>query len=104
METAANKFSFDNRIGRKLPAMFLGTGFVDVKVNFIPDRAFGGFGGDPEKKWNWEVQLQNAIGFNEKVFGSLACAKLFAESFIERFNRQDVYVFCTLFYVEGRKP
>lgn len=103
-EAAANELGFDNLLGRKLPSMFLEAGFVNVEVDFIPDRALGGFGGNPEKRWNWEVQWQSASGFSEKVFGSKDRAKLVSERLVERFSRPDVYVFCTLFYVEGRKP
>jgi len=103
-EAAAEKLGFDNRIGRKLPSMFMDAGFIDVTVDIMQDRAFGGFGGDPEKKLNWEVQWQNAIGFSAQVFGSMERAKQIGQRIVELFDRQDVYVYCTLFYVEGRKP
>ncbi len=103
-EAAGKELGFDNLLGRKLPSMFLEAGFADVKVDYIPDRVYRGFGGDPEKKWNWEVQWQNAIGFTAKVFGSMDRAQKIGERIVERFSRPDVYLFCTLFYVEGRKP
>jgi ubiquinone/menaquinone biosynthesis C-methylase UbiE len=103
-EAAAEALGFDNRVGRKLPSMFLDAGFTDVTVDIMQDRAFGGFGGDPEKKWNWEVQFQNAIGFSAQVYGSMDRAKEIAQSCVDLFDRSDVYVHCVLFYVEGRKP
>ena len=103
-EAAAKALGFDNRIGRKLPSMFLDADFADVTVDTLPDRAFSGFGGDPEKRWNWEIQWQNAIGFSAQVFGSMERAKQLGKRLVDLFDRQDVYVYCTLFYVEGRKP
>ncbi len=84
--------------------MFLETGLIDVNVDIIPDRVLGGFGCDPEKKWNMEVQVQAVIGFSAKVFGSMERTQLFTKRFIERFSRPDVYHPCTLYYAEGRKP
>ena len=84
--------------------MFLEAGFDDVQVDIIPDHVLGGFGGDPEKRWNWEVQLQSVFEFSVKVFGSIERAKLYAERLLEAISRPDVYVYCALFYVEGKKP
>ena len=83
--------------------MFLEAGLVNVKANFIPDRAFNGFGGDPEKRWNWDIQWQVAEPFSIKVFGSIEKANQLRHRFVDHFNRPDVYAFCTLFYVEGKK-
>ena len=67
-EAAAKELGFDNLLGRKLPSMFLEAGFVDVKVDFIPDRAFGGFAGDPEKngtgKFSGKMRLGSAQKFS----------------------------------------
>jgi len=101
---ASRDLGFDNFLGRKLPPMFLEAGLKDLKVDFIPDRAFSGFGGDPEKRWNWEVQWESAMGFSAKVFGSADRARQVAERFVNHVDRPDVYAFCTLFYVEGRVP
>jgi SAM-dependent methyltransferase len=94
----------DNLLGRKLPHLFMQAGLGEIKVDFIPDRVLGGFGGDSEKRWNWQTQLRSAIGFGAKVFGSLERAEHFNRRFVERFSRPDVYVYCPLFYVEGRVP
>ena len=75
-----------------------------MNVDIIPDCVLGGFGGDPEKKRNFEVMAQDIIGFSAKVFGSMERAQLLTERFIERFSRPDVYHPSTLYYVEGRKP
>ena len=99
------ELGFDNLLGRKLPHLFMQAGFQDVKVDFIPDRVTGGFGGDPEKRWNWETQFQRSVvGFSTKVFGSVEKAKQFGSKLVDQFTRPDVYVFCPLFYVEGRVP
>jgi SAM-dependent methyltransferase len=102
-KAAARDLGFDRHIGRKIPSMFLEAGLVNVKANFIPDRAFNGFGGDPEKRWNWDIQWQVAEPFSIKVFGSIEKANQLHHRFVDHFNRPDVYAFCTLFYVEGRK-
>lgn len=102
---AANReFGFDNDLGRKLPHLFKRLGLQDVKADFIPDRAFNGFGGDPERRWNWETQFRSAMPFTVKVFGGEAAAADYTRRVMERFNDPEVYVYCTLFYVEGRVP
>jgi hypothetical protein len=84
--------------------MFLKAGFDDVKVDITPDHVLGGFGGHPDKIWNMEVQLQGSFEFAMKVFGSKERAKLFNKRILEIFSRPDVYIYCALFYVEGKKP
>jgi len=101
-DAARRELGFDNLLGRKLPHLFREAGLTDIKVDFIPDRTFGGFGGESEKRWNWETQFQSVIGFSAKVFGSMQHAEQFRDRLVERFNDPDVYVFCPLFYVEGR--
>jgi SAM-dependent methyltransferase len=99
------ELGFDHLLGRKLPHLFMQAGLQDVKVDVISDRTFGGFGGDPEKRWNWQTQFQErVIGFSTKVFGSEERAREFGRRLVDQFSRPDVYVFCPLFYVEGRVP
>jgi SAM-dependent methyltransferase len=94
-DAVRQELEFDTLLGRKLPHLFIQAGFQDVKVDFIPDRTFGGFGGDPEKRWNWETQFQQrVIGFSTKVFGSVDRAQRFGSRLVDRFSRPDVYVFC----------
>ncbi|MEI7967548.1 MAG: methyltransferase domain-containing protein [Betaproteobacteria bacterium] len=101
---AAAEMGFDNRMGRKLPVLFRAAGLVDVSVDIIPDRTFGGFGGDPERRWNWETQFTSLLHFSERVFGSAERAAAFRDRLSARFSDPDVYVYCPLFYVEGRVP
>lgn len=101
-DAAYKELGFDNMLGRKLPHLFQNAGMTDICVNVISDPCFGGLGGDPEKRWNWEVQFQNVMGFSTKVFGSVERAEAFKDKLVELFNRPDVYVFCPLFYVSGR--
>ena len=99
---AANQsFGFDNDLGRKLPHMFKAAGLKDIRVDFIPDRAFCGFGGDPERRWNWQTQFDSALPFTIQVFGNEALARDFSRRAVDRFNDPNVYVYCTLFYVQG---
>ena len=103
-EMADKELGIDRYLGRKLPTMFLKAGFDDVHVDITPDHILGGFGGDTEKIWNWDVQLQSVFEFTVKVFGSTEAARLYSERLLELFSHPDVYVYCTLFYVEGKKP
>jgi len=101
---AEREFGFDTDLGRKLPHLFKTAGLVDVHADFIPDRVFCGFGGDPERRWNWETQFNSAMPFTTKVFGSEGRARDFSRRVVERFSDPEVYVYCALFYVEGRVP
>ena len=103
-EAMEREVGFDRFLGRKLASMFIDAGLVDVRADFIPDRAFGGFGGDPEKQWNWESQWHSSLEFSTRVYGSLEKAQQVGQRVLEHFSRPDVYWFCTLFYVEGRVP
>ena len=103
-ELAYKELSIDRYLGRKLPVMYLDAGLVDVKLDLIPDDVLGGFGGDPGKKWNWDVQMHSVFEFSTKVFGSIEKAKLIHERWLELFSRPEVYLYCALFYVEGKKP
>jgi SAM-dependent methyltransferase len=98
---AREAFGFDNDLGRKLPHLFKQAGLVDVRVDFIPDRAFSGFGGDAERRWNWETQFRSAMPFTAKVMGSEHAAIDFSRRAADRFSDPDVFVSCALFYVEG---
>ena len=99
---AANKaFGFDNDLGRKLPHMFQAAGLTNIQADFIPDRAFNGFGGNPERRWNWQVQFESAFPFTVQVFGSEELARDFTNRAVARFNDPNVYVYCSLFYVQG---
>jgi SAM-dependent methyltransferase len=101
---ARDMMGFDGDVGRKLPAMFVRAGLVDVRVHTMPDRAFSGLGGDPERQWNHGVQLEATLPVTTAVFGSEASALDFNRRFLERFGDPAVYWHCTMFYVEGRRP
>ena len=72
---AQQAFGFDNDLGRKLPHLFKQLGLTDIKADFIPDKAFNGFGGDPERRWNWQQQFSSAMPFTVKVFGDEETAR-----------------------------
>jgi hypothetical protein len=101
---AAQELGFDCNLGRKLPSMFKQAGLTDIRFEIIPDKAFCGFGGDPERQWNWETQWHSAMPFSEKVFGSQEAARAATDRVLKRFNDPDVFVYTTLFYVEGVVP
>lgn len=101
---AERDLGFDNFIGRKLPSMFKAIGLTDVKVDIIRDRVFCGFGGDTERAWNWEVQWRSAFPFSVTVFGSPERAEMATTRILKRLNDPEVFLYTTLFYVEGRVP
>lgn len=102
--TAQADFGFDSNIGRKLPSMFRDAGLRDIKFDIVPDAAFCGFGGDPERRWNWEAQWRSARAFNTRVFGNQQAADEAIQRIIRTFNDPAVFVYTTLFYVEGIVP
>lgn len=59
---AQQAFGFDNDLGRKLHHMFKQLGLTDVKAN--------GFGGDPERRWNWQQQFNSAMPFTVNVLAT----------------------------------
>jgi len=102
-EIADKEMGIDQNLGRKLPIMYLKAGLENIKVEIIQDNVLGGFGGDPEKVWNWDNQLKSVFEFSVKVFGSKKSAQLYSERLLELFSRPDVFVYCGLFYVTGKK-
>lgn len=104
MSAAGVAFGFDPYLGRKLPALFRDAGLVNVRWDFMPDRAFCGFGGDPERRWNWEQQFRSAHPFTAQVFGGDAAALAVAERVVARFNDPQTFVHCAMYYVQGEKP
>lgn len=103
--SAANAdFGFDTNIGRKLPALFQQAGLTEISVDIMPDRAFCGFGGDPERRWNWEMQWHSAMAFSTRVFGSAQAAEAATARILKTFNDPAVFVYTTLFYVAGVVP
>jgi ubiquinone/menaquinone biosynthesis C-methylase UbiE len=103
MESAADAFGFDNRMGPKLPLLMRRAGLIDVGFDIAPDTAFCGFGGDPERVWNWEVQVRGSSAFSEKIFGGVEAARDFNERLMRRLRDPDVFVSCQMYYVHGRK-
>jgi SAM-dependent methyltransferase len=101
---AERELGFDNFVGRKLPGMFKAVGLTDIRVDIIPDKAFCGFGGDPERAWNWELQWRSAFPFTIKIFGSKERAEMVTARLLKRLNDPNVFMYTTLFYVEGRVP
>ena len=49
---ARAEMGFDNWIGQTLPSLFLAAGLTDIRIDTIPDKAFSGPGGDPERLWD----------------------------------------------------
>jgi ubiquinone/menaquinone biosynthesis C-methylase UbiE len=103
-DAARDQLGFDNFVGRKLPVMLRDAGLVDVRVHTMPDRAFSGLGGDPERSLNQRTQMESVFGFSAKVFGSEDAAKDWNERFMRKFDDPNTYWHCTMFYVQGTKP
>ncbi len=104
MARAAQAFGFDNHLGPKLPGLMRRAGLQDIAVDVTADTAFSGFGGDPERLWNWGVQLRGATAFTEQVFGGPQAAQAFGERLMRHLGDPDVFVACPMYYVRGRKP
>ena len=98
---AQRELGFDNDLGRKLPSMFRAAGLTNLRVDFIPDRSFCGFGGDAERRWNWETQFNSVMPFTTRVFGGEQAARDFTARALQLLNDPEVFVYCTLFYVAG---
>lgn len=103
-KAAREELGFDNWLGSKLPAMFKQSGLRDVRAEVTLDKAFSGFGGDPERQWNWEVQFRSVLPFSEQVFGGRKAAVAFTDRVLQHFADPDVYFHCTLCYVQGTVP
>lgn len=104
MSAARERLGFDCDQGRRLPQMFRAAGLTDIRIDIRPDSAFTGFGGNSERLWNWQQQWKGAMPFTEQVFGSREAAESMARRSLERLNDPDTFVYCPLFYVEGRVP
>ena len=50
------------------------------------------------------MQFNSVMAFSAKVFGSEAAARDFTTRATALFSDPEVFVYCTLFYVEGRVP
>jgi len=85
-------------------SLFLAAVLTDIRIHTIPDKAFSGLGGDPERLWNMEVQWNAAHSFSVRVFRSEEAAREAQRRFLERFADPNVYFYCTMFYVEGKVP
>jgi hypothetical protein len=83
--------AYDQNLGRKLPSMFFELRLEDFTVDFIPDRAFGGFGGNSEERRNWESQWHSPREFNSRVYGSFEKAQQVGQRLLQHFGRVDVY-------------
>lgn len=101
---AKAEMGFDNWIGRKLASLFLAAGLTDIQIDTIPDKAFSGLGGNPERLWNMEVQWNAVHSFSTRVFGSEEAALSAQQQFLGRFTDPKTYFHCDLFYVEGKVP
>lgn len=103
MASAAGAFGFDHCMGPKLPLLMRRAGLSQIEFDIAPDSAFCGFGGDPERVWNWETQVRGSTAFSEKIFGGAEAAKDFNERLMRRLRDPDVFVSCQMYYVQGRK-
>lgn len=103
-DAARAQLGFDNFLGRKLPVMLQEAGLVDIRVRTLPDAAFSGLGGDPERSWNHRTQLESVAPFSLKVFGTETAVRDWNERFMRKFDDPRTYWHCSMFYVQGTKP
>ena len=91
-------------MGPKLPLLLRRAGLLDVSFDIAPDTAFCGFGGDPERVWNWEVQVRGSSAFQQREdFGGVEAARDFSERLMRRLRDPDLFTSCQMYYVHGRK-
>lgn len=101
---ARAQLGFDNYLGRKLPVMMREAGLTDIQVHTMPDLAFSGLGGDPQRSLNQRTQLEAANAFSIKVWGSASAAQEWSERFMRKFDDPGTYWHTTMFYVQGTRP
>jgi ubiquinone/menaquinone biosynthesis C-methylase UbiE len=104
MAQAAHLIGFDNQLGPKLPVLLRRAGLVDIAVDVTADSAFSGFGGEPERMWNWGVQLRGSAAFTERVFGTADAARAYEDRLMKQLGNPDVFVACPLYHVSGTVP
>jgi ubiquinone/menaquinone biosynthesis C-methylase UbiE len=94
----------DPWIGRKVFSMLRSAGLRDVSMEIESDRLFTVAGAvDPERRRNWEIQLEAAFPKMVEVFGGEAGARAFLDRFFAVLDDPDTFSACALYTAIGTK-
>ena len=95
----------DPDVGRKVASYLIELGFENITVDMETDKVFTTVGRiDPERRRNWEVQLQAARPALIKLLGSEARADDFLARFFAHYDDPLICSFTTLFLTRATKP
>jgi len=93
----------DCDIGRKVAPFMIALGFRDVAVDVETDRLFTVIGRiDPDRRWNWEKQLQAAHSHIAQILGSRAAADRLGERLLSHYDDPATCSFTELYFTRGR--
>lgn len=95
----------DTEVGRKVAPYFIELGFDNVTVDMERDKVFTTVGRiDPERRRNWDMQLQAARPALIRLLGSEAKADDFVARFFAHYDDPMTCSFTTLFLTRATKP
>jgi ubiquinone/menaquinone biosynthesis C-methylase UbiE len=93
----------DCNIGRKVAPLMIALGFHDVTVEIEADRLFTVIGRiDPDRRWNWEKQLEAAHPHIAQILGSKAAADRLRERLLSHYDDPATCSFTELYFTRGR--
>lgn len=95
------KTGFDPYVGRKLYAMFLRSGFRDVRVDLLPYYLIAGRADDTTLQV-WEMKTRILADVLERVFASREKAREMKERFMQELRSEEVLLYNLLFLVQAR--
>jgi SAM-dependent methyltransferase len=93
----------DVNIGRKVAPFMISLGFSDVLVEMETDTLFTVIGGiDPERRWNWQTQLQAARPHIIQIVGSESKADELIDRFLAHYDDPATCSYTALYFTRGR--
>ena len=93
----------DCEIGRKVAPFMIALGFDDVGVKIETDTLFTVIGRiDPERRWNWEKQLEAARPHIVQIMGSKTNADRLIERLLAHYDDPMTCSFTELYFTRGR--
>jgi ubiquinone/menaquinone biosynthesis C-methylase UbiE len=95
----------DPNVGPKVHGMFREVGISDISVDVEVDNSFTVVGPiDPDRRRNWEDQLDAAFSVAVRTTGSEEGARQFVDRFLAHHDDADTLTVCYLHFVTGRVP
>jgi ubiquinone/menaquinone biosynthesis C-methylase UbiE len=93
----------DYNIGHKVAPYMIDLGFEDVQVAIETDTLFTVIGSiDPERRRNWEMQLQAARPHISQILGSQPAADTLIGDLLAHYDNPTTCSFTDLFFTRGR--